>query len=829
MRLAQPTLAAGILACVLAFGTLVPPALATDRHIIDEGHADAFFIDTSGEVPLVQVNHGLQNKKFDPNAISFGIDDATYGTYEPFAPYLDRGYSGYYTASEEADDYFEPGWSAPAFRKNGYSAVRIDFTDVQGPGDVAILGNRLDESAPFAKFLLPTSRAGEILGLADSLNNEQSAAAFATTGIPDGSYYLGAGMTLPVFGHTHAHWFFTASGRYFLTGKAVAMKADGTCVESAPFTTVFEVEKNPLEASSGQPAPNSRPQPGPGNEPAPDTPTPADPGEGGSSPSGYTVRTDPVVFSSGHMDAFYVGTRDGRPQLFLKEDVTDSEPTAREPSSVKMVFVKERYEQTGDFRGSIDEKAGYHSNAIGRDMSVYSPGWSVDDYRANGFSKVEVRFESVDGPGRIVLTRTPSLDGTLAPVLTNASRYLVSGSSLPITGHAHGYWLFTRAGTYTLTAKAVVTADDGRVSESLVQTYTFIVEPNPADPAVGSGSVPVPGDGIEDPSNPSDPIGPVPEPNPSPEGPSAGSADIATTHEKVELDHGHLDLLTAIVKDGVLHLLAKDDSTGGAILRDPSDITLRIRDNALATIGKGLAPGLPEKGYFLDAGGQAQQEILFPGWDTSAVRPNFGAVDLEVVDMSVPKGGAAYMFNTKRFGGVEAAFTNGKLAIDAGSVIRQERPAHVHTNWLFTAPGVYTMKVRAKAWPVNRSADAQPLVSKVVTYTWLVGSSTEIEEPNPQPEPEGPRPGPAEPSAPVPPAAPAPNVPENRVTDASATNSAQAGTQVQKDTPAKGAETPKGSALASTGTAGVAGAVAASILFTLGGVGALSMRRRQLG
>lgn len=144
MRLAQPTLAAGILACVVALGTLAPPALAADRRVIDEGYTDAFFIDTSGDAPLVQVNHGLQNEKFDPNTISFGIDDTTYGTYEPFAPYLDRGHSGYYTASEEADDYFEPGWSAPAFRENGYSAVRIDFTDVQGPGDVAILGNRLD-------------------------------------------------------------------------------------------------------------------------------------------------------------------------------------------------------------------------------------------------------------------------------------------------------------------------------------------------------------------------------------------------------------------------------------------------------------------------------------------------------------------------------------------------------------------------------------------------------------------------------------------------------------------------------------------------------------
>lgn len=707
-------------------------------------------------------------------------------------------------------------------------------------------------SAPFGKFLLPTSRAGEILGLADSLKNGQSAAAFATTGIPDGSYYLGAGMTLPVFGHTHAHWFFTASGRYSLTGKAVAMKADGSTVESAPFTSVFDVEKNPLEPSSGEPAPNPEPQPGPGDEPAPDAPSPGDPGEGGSAPAGYEVKSDPVVFSSGHMDAFYVGTLDGRPQLFLKEDVTASEPTAREPSSVKMVFVKERYEQTGDFQGSIDEKAGYHSNAIGRGMSVYSPGWSVDDYKANGFSKVEVRFESVEGPGRIVLTRTPSLDGTLAPVLTNASRYLVSGSSLPVTGHAHGYWLFTRAGTYTLTAKAVATADDGRESESTLQTYTFVVEPNPGDPAVGSGSTPAPGDGIEDPSNPSGPIGPAPEPKPSPEGPSTGSADVATTHEKVELDHGHLDLLTTIVKDGVLHLVAKDDSTGAAILRDPSDITLRIRDNALATIGKGLAPGLPERGYFLDAGGQAQQEMLFPGWDTNAVRPDFGAVDLEVVDISAPKGGAAYMFNTKRFGGVEPAFTNGELAIGAGSVIRQERPAHVHTNWLFTAPGDYTMKVRAKAWPVNRSADAQPLVSKVATYTWLVGSSTEIEEPKPEPEeptpgpvepqpqpqpnpeesqsgPVEPKPQPSIPAEPSAPAAPAPSSPENVSTSASAEKSAQAGTETRKDAPAKGAESSKGSGLASTGAAGVESAAAASLLFTLGGVGALSLRRRRLG
>ena len=76
------------------------------------------------------------------------------------------------------------------------------------------------------------------------------------------------------------------------------------------------------------------------------------------------------------MDAFFIGTRGGSPSLFLKEDVSAAEPTRRVPSSVTMLFVKERYEETGNYNGSINETAGYHSNAIGPEMSIYSPGWS---------------------------------------------------------------------------------------------------------------------------------------------------------------------------------------------------------------------------------------------------------------------------------------------------------------------------------------------------------------------------------------------------------------------------------------------------------------------
>lgn len=154
MLLTKSKLLTGALACALSLGILTPPATAAERQVLSEGHTDAFYVDTSNGTPTVHVNHGLHNDKFDPNTIAFKIGASTYGEYAPFAPYLDRGHTGYYTASEDGD-YFEPGWSAPSYREDGFASVRIDFTEVNGPGDVAVLGNRLVETKPFAKFLIP--------------------------------------------------------------------------------------------------------------------------------------------------------------------------------------------------------------------------------------------------------------------------------------------------------------------------------------------------------------------------------------------------------------------------------------------------------------------------------------------------------------------------------------------------------------------------------------------------------------------------------------------------------------------------------------------------
>ncbi len=793
MLLKKSKLLSGIMACALSLGLLAPPASAAGRETISEGHTDAFYVDTSEGTPKVLVNHGLSNTQLNPNEVAFAISASTYGEYEVFAPYLERGHRGYYTASEDSD-YFEPGWSAPQFRNNGFTSVRIDFTKVEGPGDVALLGNRLIDSEPFARFLIPTEQINTLGDLFEALTSPDKLNQFGTEGIPNGNYYLEAGTSLPIFGHTHAHWFFNAPGHYELTGKAVATTEDGETLESEPFTSVFEVEDAAASAPGVPPSSDGEEE-----QPSEATPSP----QGNEGQSGYALKSDPITFDSGHMDAFFIGTRGASPALFLKEDVSAAEPTRRVPSSVTMVFVKERYEETGNYNGSINETAGYHSNAIGPEMSIYSPGWSVDDYQANGFSKAEVRFTSVEGPGKVVLTGTPTLTGTLPPVLRDSSPYLTTGAVLPVSGHTHGYWLFTRPGTYTIKAQALVTpANGGAPLESPVETYTFVVEANPADPSVSehekpsllisntggkveagsslealaSGfpegtrleaaltamsapntrtalasdatvdqtgkaalSLPIPSElepgmytlsvgrpGEEHeafalvtitprsstPQQPDTPLLPTPEEGPSPDG-------IITSKDTLEIDHGHLDLLTAIVKDRALYLVVKDDSTGTPVLRDPADVTLRVRSNALTSLGKQIAPGLPEQGYLLDAGGLNQQEILFPGWDTNGVRPDYGEVDFEIVSMSAPEGAKAYMFNTKTFGGAEPAFTNGELEITPGAIIHQSRPAHVHTNWLFSAPGEYTMTVRATASPLL-AIGSGPLKSRIATYTWKV-------------------------------------------------------------------------------------------------------------
>lgn len=120
------------------------------------------------------------------------------------------------TGSENTAEWFEPGWNAPGFTKNGFDALRVDFTAITGPGKMYLLGNspEADENAKLGTFLA------------------------------DDTYQVVKGASLPIKGHQHAHWFFTHAGKYTMSGVVVGAKTDGDKVSSQPFTMSWDVLKS---------------------------------------------------------------------------------------------------------------------------------------------------------------------------------------------------------------------------------------------------------------------------------------------------------------------------------------------------------------------------------------------------------------------------------------------------------------------------------------------------------------------------------------------------------------------------------------------------------
>ncbi|MDX7193462.1 choice-of-anchor M domain-containing protein, partial [Klebsiella pneumoniae] len=136
------------------------------------------------------------------------------------------------------------GWNAPGFTKNGFDALRVDFTSITGPGKMYLVGNspEADENGKLGTFL-----AGD-------------------------TYQVVKGASLPIKGHQHAHWFFTRAGKYTMSGVAVGKKIDGKEVAAQPFTLSWEVLKSDDDkrpgASDDSDEPSAEPLRDPAEEPS---------------------------------------------------------------------------------------------------------------------------------------------------------------------------------------------------------------------------------------------------------------------------------------------------------------------------------------------------------------------------------------------------------------------------------------------------------------------------------------------------------------------------------------------------------------------------------
>lgn len=182
---------------------------------------------------------------------------------------------------------------------------------------------------------------------------------------------------------------------------------------------------------------------------------------------------------------------------------------------------------------------------------------------------------------------------------------------------------------------------------------------------------------------------------------------VTPANAQVErLDRGHIDAFNVTADGGELTLDLKEDATGTHVRRAPEDVELVVGKDAY-TERTAEVPEIGKAGYLLPQTQRA--ELIWPGWDTQGAR-DVGAIDLEFVEVTGP--GEVHLFQTGSFGSLDAVLEGGATRLESGAVIAQEEPAHVHANWLFTAPGTYQMRVVAEGGGSS---------SNEATYTWVVG------------------------------------------------------------------------------------------------------------
>ena len=488
-----------------------------------------------------------------------------------------------------------------------------------------------------------------------------------------------------------------------------------------------------------QPAPTAPTQPGQSAAPTVPAPTgsqpgaPADPGQG-ANPSDTSL----VTIDRGHVDVGPVISDGGATMTLVDDSRTHATQTVlRDPESVRLSVPDHAKHVRGDVSAAEVRKAGLSGRPVFPDHAYDflgakgTPVWVLPQNQTDGlvwpgFSTE--RMPTEDYPDGVNLTLTP-----ISAPDKGAWWAFTAGLSNDVTmlgssekpheivnkapAHIHNNWVFTKPGRYVIGVSASGKNASGRFSVTQ-KKMTFVVGDEAAT------ALPTPGGDAATPGRPAEPTppsasGPTASTHPSPEAsapsasPSNQSSSPATpdgqstpapsssTNAKVVLDHGHVDVFHVGFTGGKLDLKLKEDVTGSGVIHEPQDVDLQVKDSALVDVPRQF-PGAP-RAYVLPM--TQNQDLLWPGWDTmSTGKP----VDL-VVD-SVQGPGRVHLFTTDISGMAVSQLTSGGTALPG--TISVPSPTHVHANWVFTKPGVYTMTVHAASGSMR---------SATKTYTWRVG------------------------------------------------------------------------------------------------------------
>lgn len=496
-----------------------------------------------------------------------------------------------------------------------------------------------------------------------------------------------------------------------------------------PAPTALDGHTDPARPAPTVPAPTGS-QPG----------APTEPGQG-ANPSD----TSPVTIDRGHVDVGPVISDGGATMALVDDSRTHATQTVlRDPESVRLSVPDHAKHVRGDVSAAEVRKAGLSGRPVFPDHAYDflgakgTPVWVLPQNQTDGlvwpgFSTE--RMPTEDYPDGVNLTLTPisapdkGAWWAFTAGLSNDVTMLGS-SEKPheivnkVPAHIHNNWVFTKPGTYVIGVSASGKNASGQFNVTQ-KKMTFVVGDEAAT------ALPTPGGDAATPGRPAEPTppsasGPTASASPSnqsrnpatpdgqstpatPHGPSTPATPhgpgtpvpSSSTNTKVVLDHGHVDVFHVGFTGGKLDLKLKEDVTGSGVIHEPQDVDLQVKDSAFVDVPRQFPGAL--RAYVLPM--TQNQDLLWPGWDTmSTGKP----VDL-VVD-SVQGPGKVHLFTTDISGTAVSQLTSGGTALPG--TISVPSPTHVHANWVFTKPGVYTMTVHAASGVMR---------STTKTYTWRVG------------------------------------------------------------------------------------------------------------
>lgn len=189
----------------------------------------------------------------------------------------------------------------------------------------------------------------------------------------------------------------------------------------------------------------------------------------------------------------------------------------------------------------------------------------------------------------------------------------------------------------------------------------------------------------------------------TPDDKSTDPSDLTVLNEPITIKSGHIDYGPILMPDGSLRMIVGDDSRTKetkSVLRETESVTLEAtlaaRARSQRNFGDASYNFLGELGTPMYTLHQNQVPgLVWPGFSTERLPKDAfpKGTTLRLKATSVPDGAKAWAF-TSGMSGLQTMLVDSTAD---STEIKNDGPAHIHANWVFTKPGTYEFSIQASA------------------------------------------------------------------------------------------------------------------------------------